>query len=437
MRLLDYRHYPYAALDTHLHAHRPAALQRRVVDRRLRKAVRDAYRNVPFYREGFDRMQVNPAHFRGAGDLGLLPFLTKTDVQEHFPNGLVARGTNLERCVHSATTGSSGVATNFVFTPKTYAYYHATSFKVYTMIGYRPWHRGTYIKYTAVPAPKLGPFFRVGHIPSLVSVDEHISALREQRPDLLVGYASLILDVARHVTKDDLEVIKPRFISVNSELSTQAQRDEIADVFRCPVYDEYSSEETWMIASQCRRHQYHLFTNNVWVEFLDATGNAVPTGEIGEIVLTTLQSPAMPFIRYRIGDLGRAGTEPCDCGSTLPVLASFDGRADDAFVLTNGERVASLKLLNVFTTFIKADADFIREFKLVQTDLARATVHLVAGPHYSTESAEALLAKLQSIVPEPVTFTIQLADRLEAGGSIKHKAIESLVRTSRTRLGAR
>ncbi len=427
MRLLDYRHYPYGAFDTHLHAHLPAPLQQRVVERRLRKVVRDAYRNVPFYRSGFDRAGLNPAHFRGTADLALLPFLTKADVQEHFPNGLVARGTNLDRCVHSATTGSSGVATNFVFTPKTYAYYHATSFKVYTMVGYRPWHRATYIKYTAVPAPNLGPIFRVGHIPSLVPVEEHIEALRRQRPDLLVGYASLVLDVARNVTEDDLRVIKPRFISVNSELSTQAQRDEIAAVFQCPVYDEYSSEETWMIASQCREHRYHLFTNNVWVEFLDPDGSEVPAGEIGEIVLTTLQSPAMPFIRYRIGDLGRAGTEPCPCGSTLPVLASFEGRADDAFVLAGGDRVPSLKLLNVFTTFIKADADFIREFKLVQTDLAKATVHLVAGPHYSTEQADALVRKLQSLVPEPVTFTIDLVDRLDGGG-IKHKAIESLVK---------
>lgn len=427
MRLIDYRHYPYGAIDTHLHAHLPTALQRKVVERRLRKVVLNAYRNVPFYRNSFDQAGFNPTNFRGFDDLKRLPFLNKVDVQEHYPRGLVARGTNLDRCEHSATTGSSGLATNFIFTPKTYAYYHTTSFKVYTMIGYRPWHRATYIKYTAVPAPGLGPIFRIGHIPSMVPVEEHITALRKQRPDLLVGYASLILDIARNVKPADLKIIKPRFISVNSELSTQEQRDEISAVFNCPVYDEYSSEETWMIASQCREHQYHLFTNNVWVEFLDSEGNEVPPGEVGEIVLTTLQSPAMPFIRYRIGDLGRAGTQPCACGSSLPVLASFEGRADDSFVLSNGGHIPALKLLNTFTTFIKADKDFVREFKLVQTDLAKATIHLTAGSQYTTAQTDALINKLQSIIPEPVEFMVNLVDGIGTGGSVKHKAIESLV----------
>lgn len=426
MRLVDYRHYIYGAIDTHLHAHRPARLSQRVVDRRLRRVLRNAYRNVPFYRASFDSAGINPSHISGVSDLPRVPFLEKVDVQNNYPAGLVARGTNVDRCVHSATTGSSGVATNFIFTPKTYAYYQATSFKVYTMIGYRPWHRASYIKYTAVPAPNLGPLFRVGHIPSLVPVGEHITALRDQRPDLLVGYASLILDVARHVTPDDLKFIKPRFISVNSELSTQAQRDEIQAVFGCPVYDEYSSEETWMIASQCRSHAYHLFTNNVWVEFVDRNGQEVAPGEVGEIVLTTLQSPAMPFIRYRIGDLGRKGTQECSCGSTLPILASFEGRADDSFVLTNGEMVPALKLLNVFTTFIKDDAEFIREFKLVQTDIGKATVHFLPGHHYSTDRGNSVVEKLQSIIPEPVAFTIELEESFSSN-SIKHKAIESRV----------
>ncbi len=426
MRLTDYRHYPSGAIDTHLHPHIPQSLQRRIVDRRLRKVIRKAYQDVPFYRDTFDQAGVNPAHFQGIKDISSLPFLNKSDVQEHYPKNLVARGINLDRCEHSATTGSSGIATNFIFTPKTYAYYHTTSLKVYTMIGYRPWHKATYIKYTAVPAPNLGPIFRVNHIPSMIPVEQHISALREQKPDLLVGYASLILDIARSVTDKDLKVIKPRFISVNSELSTQEQRDEISKTFNCPVYDEYSSEETWMIASQCRELNYHLFTNNVWVEFVDSAGNEVATGELGEIVLTTLQSPAMPFIRYRIGDLGRAGTEPCACGSSLPVLASFEGRADDAFVLANGDRVPSLKLLNAFTTFIKADADYIREFKLVQTGLSEAVIRLVPGPNYAGEQTDELVKRLQSIIPQPIEFSIDITDQLDTG-SVKQKAIESLV----------
>ncbi|MDV7397759.1 hypothetical protein RZS08_40540, partial [Arthrospira platensis SPKY1] len=118
------------------------------------------------------------------------------------------------------------------------------------------------------------------------------------------------------------------------------------------MYDEYSTEETWMVASQCRRHRYHIFIDNVWMEFLDDEGRGVAPGQVGEIVLTATRSRAMPFIRYKIGDLGRYSAAKCGCGLGFPVLESFEGRADDSFILPSGKFVSSLKVLNTFTTYI-------------------------------------------------------------------------------------
>jgi len=88
-----------------------------------------------------------------------------------------------------------------------------------------------------------------------------------------------------------------------------------------------------MIASQCKYKNYHYFLDNVYVEFLDDEGKDVGEGEIGEIVLTTLRSPVMPFIRYKIGDIGSYTLEECPCGRHFPLLKSFEGRADDIFIL--------------------------------------------------------------------------------------------------------
>ncbi len=425
MELLD--HFK-AALAVHWHPKRGHRPHRIWAERQLEATVKSAYRQVPYYREAFDRAGIDIANF-SAADLGKLPFFTKNELQANFPAKLVADGTQLDRCKHSATTGSSGKAVNFVFHPRTYAYYLATSLRVYTMIGYRPWHKIVYIKYTQVSTPKVGfgKFFRVAHIPSMIPVQEQIRRLREEKPDLLVGYASIILDVARNVTPADLADIRPRFVSVNSEMSTQAQRDFIASVFDCPVYDEYSTEETWMVASQCPHGSYHLFTDNVWVEFLDPQGNEVAPGEVGEIVLTTLRSPAMPFIRYRIGDLGRKGEGPCACGSAFPVLKAFDGRADDAFVLPSGGRLPSLKLLNAFTTFIKSDPGLMREFRLVQEKVDQVLVKLVKGPEFAEERVQKLLQRLQEVIREPVTMRVEYFDSLDREGRIKQKAITSLV----------
>ncbi|HOU50689.1 MAG TPA: hypothetical protein PLR10_05720, partial [Smithella sp.] len=314
-----------SVIDVHISACLPAGLQRRLSEKRLIRSIRNAYENVPFYRRKYDEAGVDINTIRTADDIKRLPFVTKDEIRENFPQAIVARGVNVDACHYSATTGSTGRSLPFIFTKKTFAFYIATGVRMYTMIGYRPWHRMTYIKYTDLHYPRLGPFFQTTHIKSTIPVEEQIAQLKESRPDLIIGYASLVYEVARRATPEDLKVIRPKFIGINSELSTQDQRNFISETFGCPVYDEYSTEETWMVASQCRRHNYHIFTDNVWVEFIDSKGQEVKPGEMGEMVLTTTRSPAMPFIRYRIGDVGRYSDAECPCGLGFPLLEAFEG----------------------------------------------------------------------------------------------------------------
>jgi len=244
----------FALMKVHINQFFPPKLQREMAEKRVINEIRNAYNNVPFYKKKFDEAGVDINLINTLEDLKKLPYLTKDEVREQFPKGIVARGVNIDKCYYSATTGSTGRSLPFLYSPKTYAFYLNTSLRVYTMIGYRPWHKIVYIKYTPVKLPKMGPFFRSGHIPSVITVEEQITLLRKQKPDMLVGYASIVLEVARRVTPDDLKYIRPKFVSVNSEMSTNDQRDFISKVFGCPVYDEYSTEETWMVASQCRKH---------------------------------------------------------------------------------------------------------------------------------------------------------------------------------------
>ncbi|MDY6943553.1 MAG: hypothetical protein SVU69_11170 [Pseudomonadota bacterium] len=421
-----------AAVETHRQARWAPERQKAWVDAQLRRVVKEAGLQVPFYRTRFAESDIDLENFRGLADLNRLPFLTKADVQSNYPDGLVADGVRLEDCVESATTGSTGKATRFAFSPETYAFYLATSLRVYTMAGLKPWYRGAYIKYSPIPLPDLGRFSPMLHIPSIMAAEEQLRRLVAFRPNVLIGYASIILELARLITPSDLARMPLKFISVNSELSTPAERAYIAERFGCPVYDEYSTEETWMVASQCREGNYHLFTDNVWVEVLDEHGLPAAPGEIGEIVLTTLRSPAMPFIRYRIGDFGRrAATDArCPCGRGLPLLESFEGRCDDAYVLSDDTRLSPLKLLNTFTMFIKSDPGLIDEFHFVQTALGQARVDLVPGPRYDAARGAALVAALEHVISEPVSIELALVEQISGPASIKRKAIESLIRPS-------
>jgi len=420
-------HFFKSLIEIHFSARLPYGLQRKLCERRLIRSIRHAYDHVPFYRQKYDAAGVDITSIRSADDIKRLPFVTKEEIRQNFPDGIVARGVNREACRYSATTGSTGRSLPFIFTQATYAFYVALGVRMYTMIGYRPWHKMAYIKYTDLNYTRLGPFFRAVHIKSTIPVEEQIAQLRKAGADLIIGYASLVYEIARNATPDDLKDIRPKFIGINSELSTEAQRTFISETFGCPVYDEYSTEETWMIASQCRCNNYHIFTDNVWVEFIDAKGQEVAPGDMGEIVLTTTRSPAMPFIRYRIGDMGRFSNAECPCGMGFPLLQSFEGRADDCFILPSGKFVSSLKLLNTFTMYIKKYLHLLEEFKVTQVHSDLIVIKIVKGSQYDSAHLEELLADLRRLLDDSVSIKTEFVDVIEKTDGIKRKAIESLV----------
>ncbi len=418
----------YYSILVHFNLFLPSKLQQTLAERRLIRSIRRAYKTVPYYKKKYDQAGVDMDSIRTLEDLKKIPFLLKEEVLEQFPDGIVAQGIDLNKCHYSATTGSMGKSLPFIHSTATNIFYLMTQCRFLTMVGYRPWHKFAYIKYTAVDAPTYGPFFRQIHIPSISPVEEQIALLKSKKPHVLVGYASIILEIAQTISEDDLKEINLKLISVNSELSSKSQRKLISQVFGCPVYDEYSTEETWMIAAQCRKLSYHIFTDNVWVESLGKDGNDVPVGSVGEMVLTTLKSPAMPFIRYRIGDMGRLSKQKCSCHVGFPLLESFEGRADDSFILPGGRFVSSLKLLNTFTMYIKKYLHLLEEFKIIQKERGLVVIQLVKGKKFKGDHLHELVQSLGDILGNDVKITVDFVDNIPTGESIKRKAIESWVK---------
>ena len=411
----------------HFNLFLPACLLRRLSEKRLIRTIEKAYAEVPFYRRKYDEAGIDIASIRGADDIKKLPFLTKDEVRNNFPDSIVARGTNLKNCQYSATTGSSGRPLKFLYSKATLAFYISTGLRMYTMIGYRPWHKIAYLKDSKMDYPRLGPFFRTVHIKSTISTAEQIARLRKARADLIIGYGSLIYDIARQVRTEDLADIRPKFIGTNSNVSTQEQRDYIAKVFGCPVYDEYSTEETWMIAAQCRQMGYHIFTDNVWVEFIGADGRDVQPDVLGEIILTTTRSSAMPFIRYRIGDMGRCSDTACPCGLGFPLMKSFDGRLNDCIIMPSGKSVSPVAVLYVFLSNITRNIHLLDEFKVTQLRKDFINIQIVKGKAFEPEQIDVILHDMRAILAEPCTIDLELVESIDYRGAIKRKAVESFV----------
>ena len=412
-----------ALLSVYTIPYLPSTWQRGMTEKRVIKSVRDAYFNVPFYRQKYDAAGIDINRIRSLEDMKLLPVLTKEDVRKHYPGDMVRRGTNLKKCYHSNTSGSSGRMLSFIISPSGYAYYLAESARIYSMIGYYPWYRSCYIRLAPMNLPKASSS-RQTHILSLQPVSGQIEQLKKARPDLIDASATLLLNIARHISKDDLKYIKPRCITVNSEMSTEVEREYISKVFNCPVYDEYGSEEVWSIATQCRKQQYHISSDSIWMEFLDGQGQDVKAGEVGDILITTTRSEAMPFIRYAIGDRGRPDVGVCDCGYKSPLLKSIDGRFDDWLVLPSGKLFEPSVVVATCNKTILKNPLLFDQFELIQKTRELLILRYVQGQNFDISGLDTILKDLKEIIGEPINVLSE-EGQPESGG--KRKTLKSLV----------
>lgn len=113
---------------------------------------------------------------------------------------------------------------------------------------------------------------------------------------------------------------------------------QISEYWKIPVVENYSCNEVGYIAIQCREYgSLHIQSESLLVEILNHQGEPCASGETGRIVITSLNNPVMPLIRYELGDLVTAGS-PCSCGRHLPTIQKINGRVRNLAVTPDGQK---------------------------------------------------------------------------------------------------
>ena len=148
-------------------------------------------------------------------------------------------------------------------------------------------------------------------------------------PKLIVAYASSIHRIAKFINYNPYPIPSLKAIITSAETLTDDMRKGIETTFQVPVYNRYASRDVHHVAQECSAHEgLHITAENCFVEIVK-DGKQVPPGEMGEIVVTRLDNWALPFIRYRTGDLGIMSERVCSCGRGLPLLGKVEGRVQD------------------------------------------------------------------------------------------------------------
>ncbi len=401
---------------------------------KLRNLIDHAYRNVPYYHSVFKNACVLPADIQTAEDLRKLPALTK-DILRGNLDQLTAPELK-HRAIPYRTGGSTGEPMRFFIENSMLAWSSAARYRAWSWCDFNfgdkcamLWGASFDLNKSKSLKGKLKNIVKRNIIFNAFELsDEKMASYAKDmasfKPKVIRSYSSAMYTFARFVKENDIRGIEPISIITTAENLYPHQRKLIEEVFGCNVYDGYGSRETSLIAHECEaRNGYHISDENSIVEFLDKNGEPVAPGESGEIVITDFHNMVMPWIRYKIGDLGTPTDEKCSCGRTLSMMKSIDGRVHDIFVTPDGRRVPGEFFPHLFK-----DVDGIKEYQLVQKSKDRIVVSIVKSPKFTESHVQYLLQHMKEYLGEDVEIEFVYPDKIDWPESGKRRFTISEIR---------
>ena len=396
----------------------------------LRDTITNAVRNVPFYRQRFSITEAQISRLQIEDLPRAFPLLPKQTVRtnaDEFRSDLV-RGWMVVQ-----TSGSTGspllVSTTKTAIRRNYAFFarflgwhgvspfdESATFAGRMFVGpsggnQRQWRRNAAMHDT---------LFSSYHLTE-ENIPAYVMELARRQPRYIDAYPSSIHRVASYLDNHGINHgIRPKVIVTSSETLLEPQRQTITRVFACPVRDQYGSAEMAGFIAECDRGRYHAASEYGVVEVVDARGEPVPPGEIGELCLTGFINPAMPLIRYLIGDAARVSTVGCDCGRAGLVIESIEGRMDDVILTPSGRHVGRL------------DPAFkgvrgVRESQILQTALDRIVVKIVTDETRDFDP-NGLVENLTERLGPDVKIALEYVDTIPKESNGKFRSVKSLLR---------
>ena len=293
----------------------------------------------PFYAKKFEGIDV--ADVRTQADFEKLPFSEKDDLRAVYPLGLQAVPDEEVVRIHSSS-GTTGTPVIIPYTQQDVIDWATQFARCYEMAGITPLDRiqitPGYGLWTAGIGFQLGAE-RLGAMAIPMgpgNTEKQLKMMQDLKSTVICATSSYALLLAEEITKRNLrDKIHLKKGVIGSERWGEKMRRRIANELGVELYDIYGLTEIYGpgIGITCEKEQgIHYWDDYVYIEIINPeTGEPVPDGETGEIVITTLVKEGAPLLRFRTHDLSRIIPEKCSCGRSYPRLDTIGGRSDDMF----------------------------------------------------------------------------------------------------------
>ena len=336
---------------------------------RLKETVQRCM-NSTFYKKRFEEAGITPGDIQTLDDIRKIPFTTKQDLRDNYPFGVASVPAN--RCVRlHSSSGTTGHPVVILHSARDLEQWANAVARCMWMVGCRPedvfQNTSGYGMFTG----GLGFQYGAEHM-GMLTVPAAAGNTRRQIKfftdfgttcvHAIPSYASRIYEVMQQLGIDPRRDTKLKTFFIGAEPHTDEQRKRIENLLGIKAYNSFGMTEMMGpgVAFECKEQNgMHIWEDYFIVEIVDPqTLEPVEDGEVGELVLTTINREAMPLLRYRTRDLTRIIPGDCPCGRHHKRMDRMKGRSDDMIVL-RGVNIFPMQIEEVLLTFKELSTDYL------------------------------------------------------------------------------
>jgi len=393
----------------------------KIQEDKLKQLVRYVYDHSPFYRKRFDEAGVSPDDIQSLADVKKLPFTVKQDLRDTYPTGMFCVPQKQVVRYH-ASSGTTGKPTVVGYTENDVKEWSTSLARGLTSIGvgrkdvvqvgygYGLFTGGLGLHYgtemvgaSAIPT-------------SSGNTERQIELMQDLGSTAIACTPSYFLHINEVTKKMGISIANDTKLKCGlfgAEPWSEEMRRRIEEQTGIKAYDIFgTSEISGPLFTECTYQDgIHIWADQFLIEVIDPmTGEPLPDGERGELVVTTLVKEALPLIRYRIGDLTIINSEPCKCGRTHPRIMRILGRTDDMIIVRG---------INVFPGQVEAVLMGIPEvaehYQLIverEGELDRLTVQVEVTENVFSDKISDLM-KLEKKVGKALHTVLNITGKVE------------------------
>ncbi len=352
----------------------------------LKQIVNFCYENVKFYRNNLKALNLLPKDIKFIEDLSKLPIIDKKTINQNY-NDFFPKNLNNIKYIERSTGGTTGTPMRYRITKYERNLAGALTYRRWKRANYKIGDRiliiggssiipnkNTYLK-DLITRTIRNAFYLDSFNLSEKILRNEIDRINKFQPKFIYGYPSAIEFFGRWLYNNGYSLNGIRGIVTTSETLYQHIRVKIENYYGISVFDNYGLNDGGISAGECKKKEgLHIDTERSILDVVDNNNNNI-IGEEGEIIATSLFNYAMPFIRYRTGDVGILSptTYECECGINSPILESIKGRTVDILITPEGNFVHGWYFLYIFWNYCKG----IISYKIEQNNKEEINIYIV------------------------------------------------------------